>query len=167
MEEACSASLGSSVMLSEDTPVKVLNSGLCHSILHSASISYDHVEDITASFAQSSSSLTDGADGARASPPSPVCNLPALDNNNEHHSSSSPDDQLHLEKAKLAGKCTSKGESLSSFQAIIRSLTRTKESIGRATRIAIDCAKLGFATKVEFPYNAERFVTETFFILMF
>ncbi|XP_042047062.1 protein HUA2-LIKE 3-like isoform X1 [Salvia splendens] len=149
LEEACSASLGSSVVLSDDTPTKVLNSSHRHSILHSASTSYDHIEDRTVSIAQSTSSLTDGADGAKASPPSSSgCNLGSLDNNNEHYSSSSTDAPLHLEKTKLAGKCTSKGESLSSFQAIIRSLTRTKESIGRATRIAIDCAKLGFATKV-------------------
>ncbi|XP_042007269.1 protein HUA2-LIKE 3-like isoform X1 [Salvia splendens] len=149
LEEACSASLGSSVVLSDDTPTKVLNSSHRHSILHSASTSYDHVEDRTVSVAQSTSSMTDGADGAKSSPPSSSgCNLGSLDNNNEHNSSSSTDAPLHLEKTKLAGKCTSKGESLSSFQAIIRSLTRTKESIGRATRIAIDCAKLGFATKV-------------------
>ncbi|KAL1547279.1 protein HUA2-LIKE 3-like isoform X2 [Salvia divinorum] len=147
--EACSASLGSSVMFSDDTPTKVLNSGHRHSILHSASASYGHIEDRTVSIAQSTSSLTDGADGAKASPPSySLCNLGSLDSNNEHNSSSSTDVPLHLKKTKLAGKCTSKGESLSSFQANIRSLTRTKESIGRATRIAIDCAKLGFATKV-------------------
>lgn len=164
LEEACSASLGSSVVLSDDTPTKVLNSSHRHSILHSASTSYDHIEDRTVSIAQSTSSLTDGADGAKASPPSSSgCNLGSLDNNNEHYSSSSTDAPLHLEKTKLAGKSTSKGESLSSFQAIIRSLTRTKESIGRATRIAIDCAKLGFATKVDFSYNAERFLAPKFF----
>lgn len=37
---------------------------------------------------------------------------------------------------------------LSSFEAVLGTLTRTKESIGRATRIAIDCAKFGYATKV-------------------
>ncbi|XP_057800804.1 protein HUA2-LIKE 3-like isoform X2 [Salvia miltiorrhiza] len=143
VEEACSP------LLSGNTPAKVLNSGHRHSILHSASISYGHIEDRTVSITQSTSSLTDGAYGAKASPPSSsICNLASLDSNNEHNSSSSTDVQLHQEKAKLSGKCTSKDESLSSFQAIIRSLTRTKESIGRATRIAIDCAKLGFATKV-------------------
>ncbi|KAL1539792.1 protein HUA2-LIKE 3-like isoform X2 [Salvia divinorum] len=147
--EACSASLGSSIMLSDDTPAKVLSSDHRHSILHSASISYDHIEVRTVSVTRSTASLTDGGDSAKASPPSSsICNLGSLDNNNEHNSSSSTDVQLHLEKAKLAGKCTCKGKSLSSFEAIIRSLTRTKESIGRATRIAMDCAKLGFATKV-------------------
>ncbi|KAH6826032.1 hypothetical protein C2S53_001469 [Perilla frutescens var. hirtella] len=151
VEEASSTSLGSNIMFPQDTPVKVLSSDRCHSILNSASVSYDHAEDRTVSITQSSSSLTDGADGARASPPSSsICNLAALDHNNslENNNSSSPDVQLHLEKAKLAGKSTSKGDSLSSFEVIIRSVTRTKESIGRATRIAIECAKLGFATKV-------------------
>ncbi|KAI3449604.1 hypothetical protein Pfo_006269 [Paulownia fortunei] len=153
VEEARPASLDSSVMLSV-TPVKVLNSGHNRSLFHSTSISYDHMEDRTVSVTQSSSSLTDGPDSvARASPPSSsICNISALDHHNnyslENNSSGSPDVQLHLEKAKLAGKSSSKGESLSSFEAIIRSLTRTKESIGRATRIAIDCAKFGFATKV-------------------
>ncbi|PKI70596.1 hypothetical protein CRG98_009101 [Punica granatum] len=36
---------------------------------------------------------------------------------------------------------------LSSFEAVLGTLTRTKESIGRATRIALDCAKHGFASK--------------------
>ncbi|MCH98701.1 HUA2-like protein 3-like, partial [Trifolium medium] len=33
------------------------------------------------------------------------------------------------------------------FEAMLGTLKRTKENIGRATRIAIDCAKFGFATK--------------------
>lgn len=37
---------------------------------------------------------------------------------------------------------------LTSFEAVLGALTRTKESIGRATRIAIDCAKFGIAAKV-------------------
>lgn len=151
VEEASSASLGSNIMFPQDTPGKVLSSGHHHFVLNSASVSDDQAEVRTVSITQSSSSLTDGADGARASPrSSSVCNLAALENNSsrENNNSSSPDVQLHLEKAKLAGKSTRKGESLSSFEAVIRSVTRTKESIGRATRIAIDCAKLGFATKV-------------------
>jgi hypothetical protein len=34
------------------------------------------------------------------------------------------------------------------FEAMLGTLKRTKESIGRATRIAIDCAKFGIADKV-------------------
>ncbi|KAL8530701.1 hypothetical protein ACS0TY_007655 [Phlomoides rotata] len=145
VDKVCSASLDSNTILSV-TPVNVSNGG--H---HPAAVSYDHVDDRTVSITQFSS-LTEAPDStARASPPSSsICNISALDNHNslENNSSSSPDVQLHLEKAKLAGRSSGKGQSLSSFEAIIRSLTRTKESIGRATRIAIDCAKLGFATKV-------------------
>ncbi|KAJ0699230.1 putative CID domain-containing protein [Helianthus annuus] len=38
--------------------------------------------------------------------------------------------------------------SLTSFEASLGALTRTKKSIDRATRIAIDCAKFGIAVKV-------------------
>ncbi|KAJ8748357.1 hypothetical protein K2173_002994 [Erythroxylum novogranatense] len=37
---------------------------------------------------------------------------------------------------------------LSSFEGMLGSLTRTKESIARATRLAIDCAKFGISSKV-------------------
>ncbi|GFP97851.1 hua2-like protein 2 [Phtheirospermum japonicum] len=152
VEEAKPASLNSKIM-HPVTPVKVLNNGHHRPLIHSTSVSNDNMEDRTVSITQSSSSLTDGPDSvARASPPSSsVCNISALDNNKSlgNNSSCYPDVHLHLEKAKLAGKSSSsKGEALSSFEAIIKSLTRTKESIGRATRIAIDCAKFGFATKV-------------------
>lgn len=40
--------------------------------------------------------------------------------------------------------------SLTSFGNALGNLTRTKDSIGRATRIAIDCAKAGLAVKVCF-----------------
>ncbi|KAK4418245.1 protein HUA2-LIKE 3 [Sesamum alatum] len=151
VEEVRPASLNSNNILSV-TPVKVLNS--CHhqSLFHSTSVSYDQMDDKTVSVTQSSSSLTDGPDSvARESPPSSsICHISASDKNNslENSCSCGPDVQFHLEKAKLADKSSSKGDSLSSFEAIIRSLTRTKDSIGRATRIAIDCAKFGFATKV-------------------
>ncbi|KAK6164715.1 hypothetical protein DH2020_001579 [Rehmannia glutinosa] len=155
VEEARPASLTSKIILPV-TPVKVLNNKNRQSLLHSTSVSYDHMEDRTVSVTQSSSSLSDGPGSvARASPPSfSICNTSALDNNRSHENNSSfcPDVQLHLEKAKFSCKSSSKRESLSSFEAIIKSLTRTKESIGRATRIAIDCAKLGFATKTSSPY---------------
>jgi len=47
------------------------------------------------------------------------------------------------------GKSTEAGDAaLLYFEAMLATLTRTKETIGRATRIAIDCAKFGIATKV-------------------
>ncbi|XP_038683599.1 protein HUA2-LIKE 2-like isoform X2 [Tripterygium wilfordii] len=54
-------------------------------------------------------------------------------------------------RPKSAGRSSSTAEAhaaLSSFEAMLGTLTRTKESIGRATRIAIDCAKLGISAKV-------------------
>lgn len=55
------------------------------------------------------------------------------------------------EKPKSNGKSSSYSEAhtaLNSFEAVLGALTRTKESIGRATRIAIDCAKFGVSSKV-------------------
>ncbi|KAL2507729.1 HUA2-like protein 2 [Forsythia ovata] len=133
------------------TPMKVVTD---EQLSHSNSSFDDHLEDKTASFTQTSSSPTDGLDSVgRASPPNlSIRNMSTSEKNNFLESNSrSPDVLLLLDKAKLAGKSSSKGESnnaLSSFETILGSLTRTKESIGRATRIAIDCAKFGFATKV-------------------
>lgn len=110
-----------------------------------------HVEDEIVSVAQSSAHVVDQPESAtKSSPPSSsMCYISSSDSYVDKKGSCS-NDQLHHEKAKLAGKSSNKGELLSSLEAFIRSLTRTKENIGRATRIAIDCAKLGFATKVAF-----------------
>lgn len=110
-----------------------------------------HVEDGFVSFAPSSSHVVDQPESsAKSSPPrSSICYISSSDSYLGKKGSCS-NDQLHLEKAKLAGKSSNKVELLSSLEAFIRSLTRTKENIGRATRIAMDCAKLGFATKVTF-----------------
>ncbi|KAH6755105.1 Tudor/PWWP/MBT domain-containing protein [Perilla frutescens var. hirtella] len=124
-----------STVVPSASPVKVLNSG--------------HLEDEVVLVAQSPSHATDRPESVtKSSPPSSsICYISSSDSYVEKKSSCS-NGQLHLEKAKLAGKSSSKMELLSSLENVIRSLTRTKESIGRATRIAIDCAKLGFATKV-------------------
>lgn len=55
------------------------------------------------------------------------------------------------QRPKSVGKwnnCAEAHAALSSFEAILGSLTRTKESISRATRMAIDCAKFGVSAKV-------------------
>ncbi|KAG5231841.1 HUA2 protein [Salix suchowensis] len=55
------------------------------------------------------------------------------------------------QRPKSIGKwnnCAEAHAALSSFEAILGSLTRTKESISRATRMAIDCAKFGVSAKV-------------------
>ncbi|KAL2535621.1 HUA2-like protein 2 [Forsythia ovata] len=118
------------------TPVEVIIG--CHHqhLSHSNSISDDRLEDKTVPVPHSSSPLTDGLDDKSLT---------------KSNSLSSPDVQLHLDKAKRADKLSTKGEAdvaLSSFEAILGSLTRTKETIVRATRIAIECAKFGFANKV-------------------
>ncbi|XP_039021307.1 protein HUA2-LIKE 2-like isoform X2 [Hibiscus syriacus] len=55
------------------------------------------------------------------------------------------------ERPKSVSKCSNHTEvhaALSSFENTLAVLTRTKESIARATRIAIDCAKFGVSSKV-------------------
>ncbi|PHT60286.1 hypothetical protein CQW23_02649 [Capsicum baccatum] len=42
------------------------------------------------------------------------------------------------------------------FEGMIETLSRTKESIGRATRLAIDCAKYGIANEVIIVTDGER-----------
>lgn len=118
---------------------------------HSNSVSDDHLGDKDVS----SSTPSDGVGSlARVSPPNTsICNTSTSDNDNilENNGFCSPDVLLQPAKFKNTGKWSSKAEAataLASFQAVIRTLTRTKESIGRATRIAIDCAKFAVAPKV-------------------
>lgn len=138
----------------------------------SHSFSDDRICQKDISGIRSSPSLTvAGNSFAQASPPhssnyhmstSGSCNFV------ENNGSCSPDVQLQNKKTSGASlvdeeekieamviqrpKSVSKhGEAhvaLSSFEAMLGTLTRTKESIGRATRIAIDCAKFGVAAKV-------------------
>ncbi|XP_057780454.1 protein HUA2-LIKE 3-like [Salvia miltiorrhiza] len=112
-------------------------------------LSSSHLEDGVVSVAQSSTHVTDRTESVtKSSPPSSsLCYISSSDSYVEKRGSCG-NAQLHPEKAKLGVKSSNKVELLSSLEAVIRSLTRTKESIGRATRIAIDCAKLGFASKV-------------------
>lgn len=119
---------------------------------------------------QSSPSLTDGADcPPQGSPPNTsLCNVSTSDSSNilQNNGSCSPDVHLHLKQTfsgsiadgrkdesgttqRSKGKSTEAGHAaLLYFEATLGTLTRTKESIGRATRIAIDCAKFGIAAKV-------------------
>ncbi|XVF21811.1 hypothetical protein REPUB_Repub12eG0122100 [Reevesia pubescens] len=60
-------------------------------------------------------------------------------------------DFVASERPKSVNKCSNYTEAhaaLSSFETMLAILTRTKESIARATRVAIDCAKFGVSTKV-------------------
>ncbi|GFZ19453.1 Tudor/PWWP/MBT domain-containing protein [Actinidia rufa] len=120
----------------------------------SSSRSDGHMVDKDLSGIRSSSSPTDGLESlARATPPNiSICNTSTSDNDNilENNSSCSPD-VVHRAKNKNTGRWSNREEAtaaLASFQAVLGTLTRTKESIGRATRIAIDCAKFGISAKV-------------------
>ncbi|XP_073148974.1 protein HUA2-LIKE 2-like [Henckelia pumila] len=128
---------------------KVSTSGHRQCLSNSIPISNEPLEDFAVI---QSSSLTNGLQLFSKTSPrsSSMGNVSTSDNNYlENRSSCSPDARLNSDKAKLAEKSNSKGEeTLSSFEAAIRSLTGTKENIGRATRVAIDCAKFGFAIKV-------------------
>ncbi|MBA0715236.1 hypothetical protein Golax_014146 [Gossypium laxum] len=60
-------------------------------------------------------------------------------------------DSVTFERPKSVSKCSNYTEAqavLLSFENMLVILTRTKESIARATRIAIDCAKFGVSAKV-------------------
>ncbi|XVE73179.1 hypothetical protein DITRI_Ditri11bG0096500 [Diplodiscus trichospermus] len=60
-------------------------------------------------------------------------------------------DSVASERPKSVSKCSNYTEAhaaLSSFENMLAILTRTKESIARATRMAIDCAKFGVSAKV-------------------
>ncbi|MQL89869.1 hypothetical protein Taro_022453 [Colocasia esculenta] len=111
--------------------------------------------------------------GNKSSPPNSVVNCtPTLDEETSslQSSSRSPDATMHLknsvhlidgEEVRLDSVTVHKQKSLNktmghaevtaarkSFEILLSSLSRTKESIGRATRVAIDCAKYGIAGEV-------------------
>ncbi|KAK3023080.1 hypothetical protein RJ639_043095 [Escallonia herrerae] len=123
--------------------------------LSSTSVFEDHLSHKIVTGIRSSLSPTEGLDStARVTPPNTsVGNISTSENSNfvEDDVCCSPDIQLRHEKPKVSGKLSNRVEAntaLRSFEAILGTLTRTKENIGRATRIAIDCAKFGFAAKV-------------------
>jgi hypothetical protein len=119
---------------------------------------------------RSSTSLTDGGDCIpQGSPPNTsICNVSTSDSSNIlHNGSCSPDVHLHqkqslsgpVDESKYGSEATQQSRSMGKsteaaraallyFEAMLGTLKRTKESIGRATRIAIDCAKFGIADKV-------------------
>lgn len=60
-------------------------------------------------------------------------------------------DSILTQKQKPSGKWTDNAEANAawrSFETVLGTLSRTKESIGRATRMAIDCAKYGIIGEV-------------------
>lgn len=137
------------------------------------SISDDHLGDKGVTSVLFSSSPAEGVDSpARVSPPNTsLCHISTSESANIVQSSSSSPcarsrykkslgapvadegkvDTAVTQRPKSVGKwsnCSEAHAALSSFEAVLGSLTRTKESIGRATRIAIDCAKFGVSSKV-------------------
>ncbi|KAI9119420.1 hypothetical protein K1719_010095 [Acacia pycnantha] len=138
--------------------------------MNSVSISDDCCGEKDIIDLQPSPSLTDGGDcPPQGSPPNTsFCNVSTSDSSNilQNNGSCSPDVHLHQRQTfsgpigdgKIDGfaatqrsknKSTEAGHAaLLYFEATLGTLTRTKESIGRATRIAIDCAKFGSAAKV-------------------
>lgn len=139
---------------------------------NNASFPNGHLSDKENSIAFSNASSTDRPQTPqRASPPSSaLCNMSTSDSSKFTLSNGSASPVVSLPQKKALhgladceGKLESmtqqprsvgKGSSsdahalLSSFEAVLRILTRTKESIGRATRVAIDCAKYGATAKV-------------------
>lgn len=137
----------------------------------SLSFPNDHLGDGLA--IHSSPSLTDGGDSlAQASPPNASLGHASTSDNSsfrQNNNSCSPDVHLHdkitlhppvadeegkfesvvTQRPKSLGKYAELNAALSSFEAMLGTLTRTKESIGRATRVAIDCAKFGASSKVQ------------------
>lgn len=60
-------------------------------------------------------------------------------------------DSKSNQRQRLSGKWTDNAEANAawrSFETVLGALSRTKESIGRATRLAIDCAKYGIVGEV-------------------
>lgn len=136
------------------------------------SVSLANDNSVDASGMRSSPCLTDGGDSlAPSSPPNAsICHMSTSDSSNivQNNSSYSPDLRVHQKITSCVPVVDKEGKSeslvtqrpksvdgnaeahcdLSSFEAMLGTLTRTKESIGRATRVAIDCAKFGVASKV-------------------
>ncbi|KAJ0052661.1 hypothetical protein Pint_03373 [Pistacia integerrima] len=139
------------------------------------SISDDRLVEKVISDVQVTSSPVDGVDSpARVSPSNTsLCHISTSESANvvQNNTCCSPhvhsqhkknlgapvaDEEVNIdtsitERTKSVGKWSNYSEAhaaLTSFEAVLGSLTRTKESIGRATRIAIDCAKFGVSAKV-------------------
>lgn len=141
--------------------VKELTVDSAPELLHSTHVSEDNTghKSVSGTWTPSlPTNLLDSTDVSRASPPNntSVCQTIFTPYNsnlleNSACSSSSPNVQ---EKTKHIGnKWSTISEAtaaLTSFEASLGALTRTKKSIDRATRIAIDCAKFGIAVKVIF-----------------
>ncbi|XP_052170409.1 protein HUA2-LIKE 2-like [Diospyros lotus] len=141
------------VLTSTSAKVMVASAQGPSNLSHSTSKSDDRSGDKDVSGIRSSSSPADGLDStARVSlPNSSIYSISVSGNNNILGNNGYCSPEQHSATSKHLAKWRNRAEStaaLASFEAVLATLTRTKESIGRATRIAIDCAKIGVASKV-------------------
>jgi hypothetical protein len=115
-------------------------------------------------FSQSNSFIDSSLDSKFAS--EPLVNIPSLKEGSSswcspsNHSIRSASDRIHteqdsgeipfdnLQQEGLLAGCNEAHSSRRAFEACVGTLTRTKESISRATRLALDCAKHGIAGEV-------------------
>ncbi|KAI3760079.1 hypothetical protein L1987_50469 [Smallanthus sonchifolius] len=137
--------------------VKELTVDLEPELFRSIRIFEDNMSHKSVSGTRTPSLLTDqlaSTDVSRASPPNNtvVCHTTSTSySSNLLENSACFSPNVH-EKAKHTGNkwstISEADAALTSFEASLAALTRTKKSIDRATRIAIDCAKFGIAVKV-------------------
>ncbi|KAJ0966852.1 hypothetical protein J5N97_023769 [Dioscorea zingiberensis] len=79
------------------------------------------------------------------SPPKPACQVSLTNHGEESEDRSSPEDRPS--GGSLSGD-TEAAVARDALEGMLETLSRTKESIGRATRLAIECAKYGIASEV-------------------
>lgn len=131
---------------------------LLHNVPHllRSSSSEDHLSCKEVSGIRSSPFLNGGTDSALVLLDNTSgCNVSASDNIVLYSNSGccNLDVPLPHEKPKHAGEENGKVQAeaaLTSFKVFLGLLTRTKDSIGCVTRIAIECGKLGLASEVCF-----------------
>ncbi|KAI7751558.1 hypothetical protein M8C21_021442, partial [Ambrosia artemisiifolia] len=147
--------VNASLSLDVSKALTTVDPGIEHS--HLTLNSEDNTSQKSASGTRTPSSLTDpfdSTDVSRASPPNntSTCHITSKpDNGNLPVNSDCCSPNVH-EKPKYTGNkwntISEANAALASFEASLGALTRTKKSIDRATRIAIDAAKFGIAVKV-------------------
>ncbi|CAI9107872.1 OLC1v1007344C2 [Oldenlandia corymbosa var. corymbosa] len=116
---------------------------------HSNSAANDHVEDKTTPETKSSLSPTYNSETITCAKQQ-TSSLNMSTSASSSNTSRSPIAHSHRDVQRAAGKWNYKEahDALMSFEGFLGTLTRTKESIGRATRSAMECAKCGVAAKV-------------------
>ncbi|XP_047335233.1 protein HUA2-LIKE 2-like [Impatiens glandulifera] len=148
--------LKGSHVITSPTTLKDIEAAEClQNLSLSASISLDNTGDRDISGQGSSSSMTNrlGSIACESPPSTSICNDYTVETDRIVDNTGSCVLTSHVPhiKPKDANKWSSKTEAtaaLASFEAALVTLTRTKENITGASRIAIDCAKYGNAFKV-------------------